>query len=275
MSEHATSSNGKNQAEANQQILQGDFSAIRLEETPDRLHVILDRPDVRNAIDQTMVDELHTVCGYLERNPKIMILSGTEVNGKGIFASGADIAQLRERRREDALRGVNSQIFDRIAKLPMPVIAALDGYALGGGAELAWAADFRLGTPYVKIGQPETGLGIIAAAGALWRIKELAGEPVAKEIVLAGRILHAEEALAAHLITEIHEPAELVNAAHALADRIGKQDPLAVRVSKRVFHMPRESHPHVDELAQAILFESQAKFDRMQAFLDRKKENKK
>ena len=164
------------------------FSALHVEEREDRVHARMDRPGVRNAIDQTMVDELHTVCGYLERNPKIMILSGTEVNGKGIFASGADIAQLRERRREDALRGVNSQIFDRIAKLPMPVIAARDGYALGGGAELAWAAEFRLGTPYVKIGQPETGLGIIAAAGALWRIKELAGEPVAKEIVLAGRV---------------------------------------------------------------------------------------
>ncbi len=127
MSEHATSSNGENHADADQQTLQDDFTALRLEETGDRLHVILDRPEVRNAIDQTMVDELHTVCDYLERNPKIMILSGTEVNGKGIFASGADIAQLRERRREDALRGVNSQIFDRIAKLPMPVIAALDG----------------------------------------------------------------------------------------------------------------------------------------------------
>ena len=273
MSDHATSSSEHH--DGGQSTLQGDFTALRLEETGDRLHVILNRPEVRNAIDQTMVDELHTVCDHLERSPKIMILSGTEVNGKGIFASGADIAQLRERRREDALRGVNSQIFDRIAKLPMPVIAALDGYALGGGAELAWAADFRLGTPYVKIGQPETGLGIIAAAGALWRIKELAGEPMAKEIVLAGRILTAEEALAAHLITEIHEPDELVSAAHALADRIGTQDPLAVRVSKRVLHMPREAHPHVDELAQAILFESQAKFDRMQAFLDRKKENKK
>ncbi|WHF21800.1 enoyl-CoA hydratase/isomerase family protein [Kocuria rhizophila] len=93
-----------------------------------------------------------------EREPKIMVLSGTRVNGKGIFASGADIAQLRERRREDALRGVNSQIFDRIAKPPMPVVAALDGYALGGGAELAWAADFRIGTPRLKVGQPETGL---------------------------------------------------------------------------------------------------------------------
>ena len=203
-----------------------------------------------------------------------MILSGTHVNGKGIFASGADIAQLRERRREDALRGVNSQLFDRIAKLPMPVIAALDGYALGGGAELAWAADFRIGTPRVKVGQPETGLGIIAAAGALWRLRELAGEALAKDILLAGRTLSAQEALEAHLITEIHEPDELLVAADALADRIAAQDPLAVRVSKRVFAMPREAHPHVDELAQAILFESQAKFDRMQAFLDRKKEPK-
>ena len=115
MSEHATSSNGKNQAEANQQILQGDFSAIRLEKTPDRLHVILDRPDVRNAIDQTMVDEFHELCAHLEREPKILIISGTQVESKcepgtfsGIFASGADIGQLRERRRDDALRGVNS-----------------------------------------------------------------------------------------------------------------------------------------------------------------------
>ena len=252
-----------------------DFEALRVSERPDRLHVALDRPDVRNAIDQVMVDELHTVCGHLEREPKIMVLSGTRVNGKGIFASGANIAQLRERRREDALRGVNSQIFDRIAKLPMPVVAALDGYALGGGAELAWAADFRIGTPRLKVGQPETGLGIIAAAGALWRLKELAGEALAKDILMAGRILSADEALEARLITEIHEPDELLTAADALADRIAAQDPLAVRISKRVFAMPREAHPHVDELAQAVLFESQAKFDRMQAFLDRKKEPKK
>ncbi|WP_348535929.1 enoyl-CoA hydratase/isomerase family protein [Kocuria sp. JC486] len=249
----------------------GAFEALTVTPGQDRLKVQLNRPEVRNAIDATMVEELHAVCAHLEREPKILILAGTEVNGKGVFASGADIAQLRERRRADALRGVNSQLFNRIAKLPMPVIAALDGYALGGGAELAWAADFRLGTPGLKIGQPETGLGIIAAAGALWRIKELAGEAVAKEILLAGRILSAEESLTAGLISEIHEPAELDAAADALADRIGKQDPLAVQISKKVFHMPREAHPYVDELAQAILFESEAKFDRMQAFLDRKK----
>lgn len=256
------------------EILGAEFTALRLEEREDRLHVVLDRPAVRNAIDATMVEELHTVCGHLERHPKILILSGTEVNGRGVFASGADIAQLRERRRDDALAGINSRIFDRIHKLPMPVIAAIDGYALGGGAELAYAADFRIATPHLTIGQPETNLGIIAAAGGLWRLKELVGEAVALDILLAGRLLGADEALALHLVTELHEPAQLVGAAHALADRIGAQDPLAVRISKRVFAAPREAHPHIDELAQAVLFESEAKFDRMQAFLDRKKNKK-
>ncbi len=251
--------------------LRGGFTALRLEEREDRLHVVLDRPAVRNAIDATMVEELHTVCGHLERAPKILILSGTEVNGKGVFASGADIAQLRERRRDDALQGINSRIFDRIHKLPMPVIAAIDGYALGGGAELAYAADFRIATPHLRIGQPETNLGIIAAAGGLWRLKELVGEPVALDILLAGRVLDADEALALHLVTELHEPSALVGAAHELADRIALQDPLAVRISKRVFAAPPSAHPHIDELAQAVLFESQAKSDRMQAFLDRRK----
>ena len=241
------------------------FSALLVEEREDRVVVLLNRPEVKNAIDQQMVDELHTVCAALEQNPKVLIIAGVE----GVFASGADIAQLRERRRDDALQGINSTIFVRIAKLPMPVIAALDGYCLGGGAELAYAADFRIGTPNVRIGNPETGLGILAAAGASWRLKELVGEPLAKQILLAGLVLGAGEAKAANLITEIHDPADLLEAAHSLANRIGRQDPLAVRITKSVFHAPAEAHPLIDQLAQGILFESQAKFDRMQAFLDR------
>lgn len=252
-----------------------EFKTLLVDERDDRVHLKLNRPEVRNAIDQAMVDELHAVCSVLEREPRILIMSGTEVNGKGIFASGADIGQLRERRREDALAGINSTIFNRIAQLPMPVIAALDGFALGGGAELAYAADFRIATDTVKIGQPETNLGIMAAAGATWRLKELVGEPLAKEILLAGRILNAEEALSARLVTEIHPAGQLIEAAHALADRIGAQDPLAVRITKSVFHTPREVHPVIDTIAQGILFESEAKFDRMQAFLDKKKDKKK
>ncbi|WP_043441929.1 enoyl-CoA hydratase/isomerase family protein [Arthrobacter sp. L77] len=244
-------------------------SSLTLTDAPGRLVVALDRPEARNAIDRRMVDELHAVCRDLEQSPRTLILTGSD----GVFASGADIAELRERRRDDALAGINSTLFARIAGLPMPVIAALDGFALGGGAELAFAADFRLGTPRLRIGNPETGLGILPAAGASWRLKELVGEPLALEILLAGRILSAEEALAARLITEIHAPEDLLPAAHALADRIARQDPLAVRITKSVFHAPRDAHPVIDQLAQAVLFESDAKFDRMQRFLDRKKDS--
>lgn len=247
-----------------------DFTALTVTETGDRMLVELTRPEVRNAIDDTMVAELHAVCTHLENHPKILVITGTQHNGRGIFASGADIGQLRERRRDDALRGINNTIFHRIAQLPSPVIAAVDGYALGGGLELALAADFRVTTPYAKFGQPEAGLGIIAAAGGLWRLKSLIGEAVAKEILLAGRILTGEEALAVHLVTEVHAPENLLDAAQELADRISALDPLAVRISKQVMAMPAAAHPGVDNIAQAILFESDAKFDRMQAFLDRK-----
>ena len=257
-----------------------NFTTLKVTEADDRMWVRLHRPEVRNAIDQAMVDELHTICAYLEATPKILILAGAPSQPatvdnpkgtKGIFASGADIAQLRERRRDDALAGINSGIFDRIAKLPMPVIAALDGFALGGGAELAYAADFRIGTPELRMGNPETNLGIMAAAGATWRLKELVGEPLAKEILLAGKVLTGQQCLEVQLITELHPAEELEAAAEALADRIAAQDALAVRISKAVFHTPREVHPVIDTLAQGMLFESQAKFDRMQAFLDRKK----
>lgn len=242
-------------------------TTLLIERGADRVHVQLNRPDVRNAIDQTMIDELHAVCDDLERDPLMLILSGTN----GVFASGADIAQLRERRSGDALKGINSGLFSRIARLPMPVIAALDGWALGGGAELAYAADFRIASTTVRLGNPETALGILPAAGALWRLAQLVGEPVAKEIIFAGRVLGAEDALAVHLVTEVHSPADLMNAAHALADRIGAQDPLATRLAKEVFHAPAEAHPLVDNEAQAILFESPAKFARMDAFLARRK----
>ena len=237
-----------------------------LDDRPDRLHIRLARPEVRNAIDRAMVLELHDVCAGLEAAPRILIISG----GDGVFASGADIAELRERTAADALEGINSRVFSRIAALPMPVIAAIDGWALGGGAELAYAADFRIASSRARIGNPETSLGIIAAAGGTWRLPELVGEPLAKEILLAGRVLDAEEALAVRLVTEVHEPDALDAAAHALADRIAGQDPLAVRFTKSVMHAPRAEHPAIDDRAQSVLFESPEKHARMTAFLERR-----
>ncbi|WP_285103363.1 enoyl-CoA hydratase/isomerase family protein [Promicromonospora sp. MEB111] len=239
----------------------------RVDDRADRLHVRLDRPEVRNAIDKAMVGELHEVCAELEARPRILVLSGSE----RVFASGADIAELRERGRDDALAGINSRLFERIARLPMPVIAAVDGWALGGGAELAYAADFRLAGENARFGNPEVGLGIIAAAGASWRLKELVGETLALEVLLAGRVLDAPEALAAGLVSAVHASSDLVGAADALADRIAEQDPTAVRYTKQVFRAPRAAHPDIDDLAQSVLFESPAKRERMTAFLERKK----
>jgi enoyl-CoA hydratase len=242
--------------------------ALLVEESDDRLVVRLSRPEVRNAIDQQMVDELHKVCAQVEVQPKIVLLIGEG----GTFAAGADIAQLKQRGREDALRGINSSVFDRVRRLPMPVIGLLDGHALGGGAELAYACDFRIGTPRVKIGNPEPGLGIIAAAGATWRLAELVGEPTAMEILLAGRVLGAEDALALRLLSEVVDAEELLAAGHRLADRIARQAPLAVRLTKASFRAPRAAHPFVDDLAQAVLFETQEKETRMTAFLTQRSE---
>ncbi|GGS91778.1 enoyl-CoA hydratase/isomerase family protein [Nonomuraea spiralis] len=241
-----------------------------VEEGADRVVWRLNRPQVRNAIDRELVAALHEACAAVEEEPRVVLLTGEGTT----FAAGADIAQLRERDRGDALRGINSRIFDRIHRLPMPTVALVDGYALGGGAELAYACDFRIGTPRTRIGNPETDLGIIAAAGAAWRLAELVGEPLAKEILLAGRVMTAEEARAVHLLNDVVEPEDLLAAGHRLADRITARAPLATRLTKAVFHAPRAAHPFVDDLAQAVLFETEEKHARMTAFLDRRKERR-
>lgn len=243
------------------------YDGIRVEQQDDRVVVTLDRPEVKNAIDAAMVDSLHAICGDLERDPVPLILTG----GTGIFAAGADIAQLRGRTRIDALAGINSGLFDRIARLPMPTVAAVTGPAIGGGAELAYACDFRIGTPAVRIGNPEGQLGILAAAGAAWRLPELIGEPLAKEILLAGRTLDAGEALAVGLLNEVVSADALMQTAHRWVDRILRNAPLALRLTKLALRAPREAHPVFDNVAQAILFETDEKHQRMDAFLARRR----
>ncbi|MRH29343.1 enoyl-CoA hydratase/isomerase family protein [Microbacterium sp. SYP-A9085] len=238
---------------------------LLIERRDDRVVGTLNRPDVRNAIDQDLVDRLHTLCAELEASPRILILAGAG----GVFASGADIRQMLERRAADARAGINTRVFQRIRALPMPVIAAVDGWALGGGAELAFAADLRIGTPAAKIGNPETGLGIIAAAGATWRLPELVGEARAAELLYTGRVLTADEALDWGLLSSVHPADQLMDAAHALADRIAANDPLAVRHTKTALHT--SNHPAIDLELQAELFESPEKRRRMTAFLERHK----
>ncbi|MFK4759495.1 enoyl-CoA hydratase/isomerase family protein [Microbacterium sp. ZW T5_45] len=241
---------------------------LHITEHADRVVAVLDRPERRNAIDQATIDALLALCATLEEEPRTLILTGAG----GVFAAGADIGELRERTAADARRSINATAFIRIRELPMPVIAAIDGYALGGGAELAYSADIRIAGPDLRIGNPETGLGIIAAAGATWRLPEIVGEARAAELLLTGRTLDAEEALRWGLVSAVHPADELLPAAHAIADRIALADPLATQHTKRALHAPRHAHPTVEQELQAELFESPEKHRRMTAFLSRRRD---
>ncbi|WP_407727390.1 enoyl-CoA hydratase/isomerase family protein [Rhodococcoides fascians] len=240
------------------------MNTLIVEESTDRVVVTLSREKQRNAIDSDMIGELHEVCALVEQDPRIVILTGAGEH----FAGGADINQLRARTRDDALRGINRNLFDRIAALPLPTIAAVRGYALGGGAELSYACDIRIASPTAVFGNPEPGLGIMAAAGASYRLPTLVGVSVAKQVLLGGRTLDAEVALRSGLVLDVVD--EPLAAAHSLADRIARQAPLALKLTKRILDAPG-SHPWADDIAQAVLFDTEDKQRRMTAFLEKKK----
>lgn len=242
-------------------------STLSIDETADHLEVTLDRPATKNAIDAEMIADLHTLCARLEAEPRLMILTG---GSDGVFAGGADIAELRDRRRDDALAGINLTLFNRIRALPLPTIAALDGYALGGGAELSYACDLRIATPRTVFGQPEPDLGIIAGAGATFRLVRLLGESVAKQILLAGDWIDADRAIALGLVHSLVEPDQLLIAARALATKMGKASPLALRMTKLAVDADESAHPQLDLAIQALLFEDEDKIRRMTEFLEKR-----
>ena len=238
---------------------------LRISEHESYLVAVLDRPAARNAIDLALVEELHELCSRLERKPQVLVVTGTD----GVFASGADIRELKDRGPDDALNGINSRVFERVSNLPLPTIAAVDGAAFGGGAELAYACDFRIASERAKFGNPEINLGIIAGAGACWRLKELVGLPIATEVLLAGRRLDAAEALSFGLVSRVVSVDELESAAATLAEQIAKGPTLALRLTKLALKAPSSSHPAIDDIAQAVVFQTEEKHQRMSDFLDR------
>lgn len=241
---------------------------LLIEEHADRVVVTLNRPTKRNAIDAELVAALHEVCVLLERNPLPLLLTG---GSEGIFAAGADIGQLKERGKHDALAAINAGLFDRIAALPMPTVAAIDGPALGGGAELAYACDLRVCTQRAFFGQPEVRLGIIAGAGGTYRLPALVGPTLARELLFTGRRIDAVEALAVHLVNRVvSDPADLLPTAHGLIDDIAKAAPLALRLTKLALAAPAAAHPAIDLVTQAVLFEDDEKHQRMGDFLRRR-----
>jgi enoyl-CoA hydratase len=158
---------------------------------------------------------------------------------------------------------------------PFPTIAAIRGFCLGGGCELALSCDLRVAGEGSKFGQPEVSLGIVPGAGATYRLPRLVGVGKARELIFTGRILDAAEAHRIGLVNQVVPDADVQAAARALAAEILKQDPLAVRFAKLLFRLDGGSRPGAgflgEAMAQAVLFESEEKHRRMTAFLDRKK----
>jgi enoyl-CoA hydratase len=250
------------------------FETIVVSRVPEGwAEIQLNRPEVRNAINRRMVDELTGALGELAADAAVrgLILHGA---GGKAFVAGADVSELIARKADDALLGINARVFQLVEDFPWPVIAAIDGYALGGGCELALACDLRLATPASQLGQPEVRLGIIPGAGAPHRLTRTVGTGLARELIFTGRLVGAEEALRIGLVNRVVPP-PVVDAARELMREILRNAHGAVRLAKVALNaavntVDRRS-AMVECLAQGILFESEEKKARMAAFLDKKK----
>lgn len=228
----------------------------------------LDRPDKRNALDEQMVDEIDAVLRDAQRRePAVLIVHSTT---PGMFVSGADIAELVERDADAALRSINAGLFERLESFRWPTIAAVDGPAFGGGCEMAVACDFRLCSPAARFSQPELSLGILAGAGANWRLPSLVGIAAARRMLYTGEVLDAATAEACGLVDAVVPAEQLLATAIEWAERIGKRSWRALELTKSSMRLHRPATTQFDVAAQALLFESDDKRQRMQAFLDKR-----
>lgn len=234
--------------------------------------VVFNRPGVRNALNLEMVRELSRALDDLAGDPSVRGLIFHGAGGKA-FVAGADISELLHRRAEDALLAINAGLFQRIEDFPRPVIAAISGYCLGGGCELALSCDIRIGSAGAVLGQPEVKLGIIPGAGAPHRLTRVVGTGMARELIFTGRLVAAEEAVRIGLLNRVVPEEDLLPAARGMMADILKNDDLAVRLSKWALNAAVNSvdrrHQLLECAAQGITFESKEKERRMAAFLNR------
>jgi enoyl-CoA hydratase len=234
----------------------------------------VNRPEVRNALDRQTVDELTAAIRHCDAAASVgaVILTGA---GDRVFVSGADIRQMRDRRRDDGLAAINSTAFSAVERSAKPTIAAVNGHALGGGCELALACDLRVAADHATFGQPEVGLGIIPGAGGTQRLPRLVGLGRASQLVLTGDPIDAATALAWGLVNVVVPASELLRAARTLAARICSRGPLAVRLAKAALgassRVDLDSGLLIETLAQAICFESDDKREGTTAFLEKRK----
>lgn len=233
----------------------------------------INRPEKHNAMNQHVMASLAEHLDEVEQDEEVdvVILTGS---GQKSFVAGADIQELSRRIPYDGLLAVMQRLYDRLASFSKPTIAAVNGFAFGGGLELALACDIRVGSTNAAFALPETGLGIIPAAGGTQRLAKIVGIGVATDVIMSGARLKANRAYQLGLVTELVEPEELLEIANKKAQRMRAKGPLALKLAKQVlqrgFDVDHETGMLLERLAQAVAYSSDEKSEGTEAFLQKR-----
>ena len=232
-----------------------NFENILVEKKNSIAYVTVNRPKVLNALNSVTMEELRAAFTDIKNdtNIRVALLTGS---GEKAFVAGADIGELA---KQDAVSGKEythrgQSMLDLIENLGKPVIACINGFALGGGCELAMACTMRLASENAKLGQPEVKLGIIPGLGGSQRLPRLVGKGIAMQLVLAGEMITAQEAHRIGLVNEVTAPADLIPRAEAIAQKIIANAPLAVQFSMEAINKGMEMNLAEGLYLEATLF---------------------
>ena len=251
------------------------FDTLLFEQCGPVVTLTLHRPEVLNALNTQVFDDLERAFQGIAVDPtvRVVLITGS---GDKAFAAGADIAELAlldaEGARKKALRG--QAVFNQIEASTCPVIACINGFALGGGCELALACSLRLAADTAKLGQPEVKLGLIPGYGGTQRLPRLVGVSTALKLILVGEMITADEALRIGLVDEVVPALGLLSRAHDIAGRIAAQAPLAVSAALEVVHqgarLPLNDALQLEAEIFGRLAASDDKREGVEAFLGRR-----
>jgi enoyl-CoA hydratase len=233
----------------------------------------LNRPDALNALSDALMVELVETLQELDRDGEVrcIVLAG---NDKA-FAAGADIAELARSSAIELYYQRRIERWDTIRGLWTPLVAAVSGYCLGGGCELALACDLIVASESAKFGQPETGVGVIPGAGGTQRLTRAVGKALAMDVILSGRFLTAQEALAAGLVARVVGEGEWLDEAKRVAAEIAAKAPIATRLAKegvdRAFEGPLQLGLEYERRLLYLAFASEDAKEGLEAFMEKRK----
>ncbi|WP_375458582.1 enoyl-CoA hydratase-related protein [uncultured Enterovirga sp.] len=235
--------------------------------------VVLDRPAKLNALDRAMLDQMVQILREFDADESIraIVLAG----GEKAFAAGADVGDLAEANPIELYTSGFSEKWDEVAAISTPTVAAVSGYALGGGLELALICDIIVADPSASFGLPEASIGTMPGSGGTQRLVRAVGKSLAMEMILAGRRLSAEEAFRQGLVSTLAEPGAAQAVATSIAERIAASAPLAVRLARSAvlesFDATLTTGIRYERALSAILAASLDQAEGLRAFTNKKK----